>query len=84
MGLDTRNPVLWCANNKGADQPVHLHSLISVFVIRFLESIKSKLASSKFSGDSHWFESRYVGNPKDRFCRNEANIILAKHQDHII
>ena len=26
------------ANNKGADQPMHLHSLISAFVIRLLES----------------------------------------------
>ena len=27
------------ANNKGADQPAHLSSLISTFVIRLLESI---------------------------------------------
>ena len=37
------------ANNKGADQPVHLHRLISAFVIRFLESIISKLATSNIS-----------------------------------
>ena len=30
----------WCANNKGADQPVHPGSVISTFVIRLLESIK--------------------------------------------
>ena len=29
------------ANNKGADQPAHLHSLISAFVICILESIIS-------------------------------------------
>ena len=26
------------ANNKGADQPAHPHSLISAFIIRFLKS----------------------------------------------
>ena len=36
-------------NNKGADQPVHLHRLISAFVIRLLESMISILASSKIS-----------------------------------
>ena len=34
-------------NNKGADQPSHPRSLISTFVIRFLESIISKLATSQ-------------------------------------
>ena len=35
-----------CANNKGADQPAHPHSLISAFVIRFLESIIHKFTTS--------------------------------------
>ena len=37
------------ANNKGADQPVHPRRLISVFVIRFLESTISKLTTSEIS-----------------------------------
>ena len=37
------------ANNKGADQPAHPHSLISALVIRFFESIISKLATSEIS-----------------------------------
>ena len=37
------------ANNKGADQPAHLRSLISTFVIHLLESIISKLAMSEIS-----------------------------------
>ena len=37
------------ANNKGADQPVHPHSLISAFAIHFLESIIRKLATSIIS-----------------------------------
>ena len=30
-----------CANNKGADQPAHLRSLISAFVVHCLDSIIS-------------------------------------------
>ena len=37
------------ANNKGADQPAHPRKLISVFVIRYLESNISKLDRSKIS-----------------------------------
>ena len=37
------------ANIKGADQPAHPRRLISAFVIRFLKSIISKLASRKIS-----------------------------------
>ena len=37
------------ANNKGADQPAHPHSLISTFVICLLESTISRLATSEFS-----------------------------------
>ena len=33
------------ANNQGADQPAHLRSLISAFVIRFLESMISILST---------------------------------------
>ena len=36
-------------NNTGADQPAHPRRLISAFVIRFLESIISKLATSEIS-----------------------------------
>ena len=37
------------ANNKDADQPAHLCSLISAFVIHLLESVISGLAMSEFS-----------------------------------
>ena len=49
MGLDGRNLSSGFANNKGTDQPAHPHSLVSDFVIRFMESIISKLTTSKFS-----------------------------------
>ena len=37
------------ANNTGADQPVHPHSLFSAFVIRFLEGFICKLAMGEIS-----------------------------------
>ena len=37
------------ANNTGSDQPAHPRRLISAFVIRFIESIISKLATSEIS-----------------------------------
>ena len=41
--------LLGFANNTGADQPAHLRSLISAFVIRFLESFICKLAKGEIS-----------------------------------
>ena len=35
------------ANNKGADQPAHLHRLINAFLIHVLQSIISRLATSE-------------------------------------
>ena len=69
-------------NNKDPGQPVHRHSLISVFGIRLLESTKSILfnegnftflASLCSCGD--WFESCFVGNPHDRFSHVVAHIL---------
>ena len=37
------------SNNTGADQPAHPRSLISAFVIRFVVSITSKIATSEIS-----------------------------------
>ena len=37
------------ANNKGTDRPTNPCNLISAFVIHFLESIMSRLATSKIS-----------------------------------
>ena len=37
------------ANNTGADQPAHPRSLISAFVIRFLESTVCKLPTGEIS-----------------------------------
>ena len=48
-GTQQEKTCLWeFENNKGADQPAHLCSLISNFDIPLLEGILSKLASSQF------------------------------------
>ena len=49
MSLGVRKPGLLHANNKGADQPAHLHSLISTFVVHFPGDIVVKNATSKIS-----------------------------------
>ena len=43
------NPTLFHANNKGTDQPVHLHSLISTIVICYLEIIVVNLLHANFN-----------------------------------
>ena len=92
MGLNARKPqCLWVfANNKGTNQPVHPRSLISAFVIQLLQIILSKLALRNFIilaslcswGD--WFESRFVGNLKDRFCFDKAHIIMVINRQCIL
>ena len=44
-----RKSVMPYGNSKGADQPVHLRSLISAFVVRCLDRIIPLLANSKIS-----------------------------------
>ena len=45
-----RKPPFIYVNNKGTDQPVHLHSLISVFVFPCLDSIIYLISISEISG----------------------------------
>ena len=50
MGLNVRKTCVWeFENNTGADQPAHLRSLNSTFVIRFLESTICKLPTCEIS-----------------------------------
>ena len=68
-------------NNKGADQPVHPHSLISTFVVHCLDSIipcfyiRNFKTLPCFCGCTDWFASTLVANPEDRFSHDEAQII---------
>ena len=49
-GPQRKKTCLWgFANNTGAEQPAHPGSLISAFVIRFLESVICKLATGEIS-----------------------------------
>ena len=50
MGLHARKPAFGgFGNNIDADQPAQSRRLINAFVIRFLESLISKLATSEIS-----------------------------------
>ena len=49
-------------NNEDTDQHAHLHSLISVFVVRCLDSVISILAM--------------VANTEDRLSRDEAHLFF--------
>ena len=48
-GPRCEKPYLTDAYNKGIDQPAHTHRFISIFVIHFLESTISSLASGEIS-----------------------------------
>ena len=73
-------------NNKGADQPVHPRSLISIFVVHCLDSITASISQSfyipnfkhlpSFCGCPGRFVSYLVANPKDRFSHDLAYIYL--------
>ena len=78
-----RKPVYAICDNKDADQPVHLCSLISVFVIHFLDRIISTewyiLNFKTLASLSCWagrFETNLVANPEDRFSHDMAHIIV--------
>ena len=68
------------ANNKGTDQPAHLCSLISTFVVCCLDSLMSLFAIDEnfktlasLCSCRGRFESYLVENPEDRFFRDKAH-----------
>ena len=69
------------ANNQGADQPAHLRSLISAFIIRFLESMISILTTSEIlnSLDTRFSETMKVS--KGAKIRNRYNQVPHLTQD---
>ena len=76
-----KKPVFIISEQKGADQPAHLRSLISAFVVRCLDSIISLVSISQISrlaslySWAGWFVSDLVGNPEDRFSCDEAQFL---------
>ena len=70
------------ANNKGADQPVHLCSLISTFVVRCLDSIMPILAKPEITILKLASEAEQAGlslpwspTPKDKYSQDMAHLI---------
>ena len=71
------------ANNKGADQPAHPHSLISTFVVRCLDSMICILAISKVSRLQLASVAEHAGwnlawwkIPEDTFSRDVAQMVF--------
>ena len=69
------------ANSKGADQPAHPRSLISTFVVRFLDSIISILTISIVSriqlasvAEQASLSLTWSETPEDTFSHDEADM----------
>ena len=69
------------ANNKGIDQPVHPCSLISAFVVRYLDSIISVVAISEISrlcivsvAEQTGLSLTWSQRPEDRFSHDVVQI----------
>ena len=69
------------ANNKGADQPAHLRSLISAFVVCCLDSVMSLVSVTKISSFMLASVDEQAGSclawsktPEDTFCRVVAHL----------
>ena len=70
------------ANNKGADQPAHPHSLISAFVVRCLDSIISRLYSLNFKtvAEQASLSLTWSETPEDKFCHGVAQLDFGMFQ----
>ena len=71
-----RKLIMAYANNKGADHSAHLRSLISTFVVHFLDTCyirNFKTLTSLCSWVGH-SESYLVENPEDRLSRDGAQL----------
>ena len=70
------------ANNKGADQPARPRSLISAFVVRYLDSVMSLVSVTKISclmlaalAEQVSLSLTWSETPEDTFSHDEAHII---------
>ena len=71
------------ANNKGADQPAHPHSLVSTFVVCCFDSMICILAISKVSrfylasvAEQAGLHLTWSKNPEDTVSRDVAHICV--------
>ena len=69
------------ANNKGADQPAHLRSLISAFVVCCLDSVMSIVYATKISSlllasvaEQASLSLTWSEIPEDKFSHDEARM----------
>ena len=74
------------ANNKGTDQTAHVPSLLSASVIRFLENIITKLATSEISvfelasvADQADLSTTLLETPKTCFFASKLNDYYSKN-----
>ena len=77
-----------CANNKGADQPAHLRSLISAFVVRCLDSVMSldsvtKIPSTMLASvaEQASMSLTWLETPEDTFSHDEAHMEMGRNPD---
>ena len=79
MGYEVRKPVFGFANNKGTDQPAHpclCHLSLTVPSLFTFWIVYLNLLQVKFQFSECGFESHFLKNPEDRFCRISAHMIL--------
>ena len=69
------------ANNKGADQPAHPRSLISAFVVRFLDRVMSLVSVTKIPSlmlasvaEQADLSLTWSETPKDSFSHDKAQL----------
>ena len=63
------------ANNKGADQPAQLRSLISAFVVHCLDSVMPLVSKPEIS-EQAGFSLTWSETPEDTFSHDEAHVYL--------
>ena len=68
-------------NNKGADQPAHLRSLISAFIVRCLDNVMSLVSVTKISSlllasvaEQASLSLTWSETPEDMFSHDKAHI----------
>ena len=83
MSRAMRKLVMSYANNKGADQPAHPRSLISAFVVCFLDSVMSLVSVTKLSSfmlasvaEQASLSLTWSETPEDPFSHDEAHMVL--------
>ena len=78
------------ANNKGADQPAHPHSLISAFVARCLDSVLSLVYVTEISSlmlasvaEQASLSLTWLETPEDTFSHDEAHVDSKDRSDNV-